>query len=97
MEVWALGYSSMKFSDFSDLCVFYDYGYKNVYVNSFFPRTAGFWNYLLIQSNFLILYWIFYWSQVKRSVIISNKHGIHELPHELPNDLRLRILGNQEK
>ena len=37
-------------------------------------------------------------SQMKRSVIISNKHGIyelpHELPHELPNDLRLRILGN---
>ena len=25
------------------------------------------------------------------------KHGIYELPHELPNDLRLRILGNQEK
>ena len=22
------------------------------------------------------------------------KHGIYELPHELPNDLRLRILGN---
>ena len=26
--------------------------------------------------------------QVKRIVIISNKHGIYELPHELPNDLR---------
>ena len=23
----------------------------------------------------------------------SNKHGIYELPEELPNDLRLRILG----
>ena len=22
------------------------------------------------------------------------KHGIYELPHELPNDLRLKILGN---
>ena len=33
---------------------------------------------------------------MKRSVIISNKHGIHELPHELPNDLTLTILGNQE-
>ena len=32
--------------------------------------------------------------QKKRSVIISNKHGIYELPHELPNHLRLRILGN---
>ena len=34
--------------------------------------------------------------QVKRSVIISNKYGIYELPHELPNILRLRILGNLE-
>ena len=32
--------------------------------------------------------------QVKRRVIISNKDGIYELPHELPNDLRLRILRN---
>ena len=22
------------------------------------------------------------------------KHGIYELPHEFPNDLRLKILGN---
>ena len=32
--------------------------------------------------------------QVKRRAIISNKHGVYELPHEFPNDLRLRILGN---
>ena len=32
--------------------------------------------------------------QVKRRAIISNKHGIYELPHELPNELGLRILGN---
>ena len=32
--------------------------------------------------------------QVKRGAIISNKHGIYELPHELPNDVRLRIVGN---
>ena len=31
--------------------------------------------------------------QVKGTVIIG-KHGIYELPHELPNDLRLRTLGN---
>ena len=30
--------------------------------------------------------------QMKRSVIISNKHSIYELP----NDLRLRILRNYE-
>ena len=35
--------------------------------------------------------------QVKLSVIISNKHGIIELPHELLNDLRLRNdLRNEE-
>ena len=32
--------------------------------------------------------------QVKRSEIISNEHCIYELLDELPNDLRLRILGN---
>ena len=32
---------------------------------------------------------IFLSSQVKRKVIISNKRGIYELPHKLPNDLRL--------
>ena len=30
--------------------------------------------------------------QVKRIVIITKKHGIHELSHDLPNDLRLRTL-----
>ena len=29
-------------------------------------------------------------------MIISNKHGISELSHELPNGLRLRMLPNQE-
>ena len=28
--------------------------------------------------------------QLKRSAIITYKHGIYELPHELPTDLRLR-------
>ena len=31
--------------------------------------------------------------QVKRSVIISNKHDLYELPHELPNDLTFRTSG----
>ena len=26
-----------------------------------------------------------------------NKHGTYELSHELPNDIRLTILGNKEK
>ena len=40
-----------------------------------------------------MFYQILLLSQVKRWAIITYKHGIYELPHELPNDLRLRILG----
>ena len=29
-------------------------------------------------------------------MIIGNKHGIYMLPHDLPNDLKLAIVGNQE-
>ena len=29
---------------------------------------------------------------VKRDVINSNKNGIYELPHELPNKVRLKII-----
>ena len=41
-----------------------------------------------------MFYQIFLSPQVKRSAIIRNKHGMYELPHELPRELRLRILGN---
>ena len=37
---------------------------------------------------------IFLTQQLKQSVVISNKHGIYELPHDLPNHLRLTILEN---
>ena len=51
----------------------------------------------IIFRNFLILYKIFFSPQVKRSVIISNKNGIYELPHELPNDWgSYEIRKNQE-
>ena len=33
-----------------------------------------------------MFYQIFFSPQVKRCVIITNKHGIDELPNELPND-----------
>ena len=39
-----------------------------------------------------MFYQIFLSPQVKRSAIISHKYGIYELPHELPNDLRLEDL-----
>ena len=41
-----------------------------------------------------MFYHTFLSPQVKQCGIITYKHGIYELPHELPNDLRLRILGN---
>ena len=39
---------------------------------------------------------IFFSPQVKGCVVITYKHGIYYLPHELSNDLRLRILGNSK-
>ena len=38
-----------------------------------------------------------YSPEVKGIVFISNKHGIYVLCHELPNNLRLRNLGNLRK
>ena len=46
-----------------------------------------FWDILMFDEIFLS-------PQVRRNVIISNKHGMYELPHELPNDLRPRTLEN---
>ena len=37
---------------------------------------------------------VFLSPQVKPIVINSNKYGIYELPHEFPNELKLRTLGN---
>ena len=42
-----------------------------------------------------MFYQIFLSPQVKQCAIITYKHGIYEMAHELPNDLRLRILGNK--
>ena len=39
---------------------------------------------------------IFLLLQEKRCAIITYKRGIYEFPHELLNDLRLKILGNDE-
>ena len=44
--------------------------------------------------DFLMFYRTFLSAQVKQYAIITYKHGIYKLPHEFPNDLRLRILGN---
>ena len=41
-----------------------------------------------------MFYKVFLSQQVKRCVIITYKHGIYKLPHDLPNDLRLGMLEN---
>ena len=41
-----------------------------------------------------MFYQIFLSPQMKQWAIITYKHGIYELHHELSNDLRVRILGN---
>ena len=40
-----------------------------------------------------MFYQIFLSPQVKRWAIITYRHGIYEVPHELLNDLRLKDLG----
>ena len=50
----------------------------------------------IIFLDFLMFYQIILSQQVKRWAMITYKHGIYELPHELLNDLRLRNLGNEE-
>ena len=51
----------------------------------------------IVFWDFWMFYQIFLSPQVKRCAIITYKHGIYELPYELPNDLRLRKLENIRK
>ena len=48
----------------------------------------------IMSGDFLMFYQIVVLPKVKRCTILSYKHGLYELPHELPNKLRLRTLGN---
>ena len=49
-----------------------------------------------VFSNFTAYYQSFYSLQVRQYLITCTKNTVYKLPHELPNDLRIRILGNQE-
>ena len=44
-----------------------------------------------------MFYQIFLSPQVKRCAIITSKHGIYELPYELPNDLPVASLPAKMK
>ena len=53
---------------------------------------------IIIFCDFLTFDQIFLSPQEKRSVIVSNKHGVyHKLLHKLLNDLRLRKTRNIRK
>ena len=41
-----------------------------------------------------MFYQIFLSPQVKRGMIINTKPGTYELPHKLPKNLRVKVLGN---
>ena len=43
-----------------------------------------------------MFYQIFLSPQVKLCAIVTHKYGMNEFPHELLNDVTLRILGNNE-
>ena len=51
----------------------------------------------IIFWYFLMFYEVSLSPQVKQIIIISNKHGIYKLPHELLNDLTLTILRVTER
>ena len=51
---------------------------------------------LVMFQHFLIIQLRSESSQIKRYLRSSITNLVHELPHELSNDLRPRILGNQE-
>ena len=51
---------------------------------------------VVIFQHFLIIQLTSESPQVKQYLISNITNLVHELPHELPNYLRLRILGNQE-
>ena len=69
----------------------------------YFPDFSGFWNFKNRSAILVIIFWHFLIiqltsesAQVKRYLISAVTNLVHKLPHELPNDLRLTILGNQE-
>ena len=51
---------------------------------------------VIIFWHFLIVFLRSQSPQVKRYLTSSIANSVHELPHELSNNLRVRILGNQE-
>ena len=74
--------------DFFIMCV-----YKNIIKKAWPVFRCNSTIIFIIFWGSLMFYQIFLSPSVKRCTIITYKHGIYGLPHELPNDLRLRFLG----
>ena len=51
---------------------------------------------LILFSDTWMFYEVFLLPQVKRCRINTYNRAIYQLPHKLPNDLTLRILGNYQ-
>ena len=69
----------------------------NRYINFLETKLINIFKMCYNQFHILRLFDVlpnFLSPQVKRCAIITYKHGIYELLHELLNDLRLRILEN---
>ena len=64
-----------------------------LFVTEIFSSKLWGYSFKYLQS-FLIYYQVYPSPHVKRSGITGNKDGIYKLPHELSNNLRLRILGD---
>ena len=77
-------------------CSFFLLYTENTLLSTFGPTNQNCQFKLnLVTAIIFIIFWdslMFY--QVKRSAVIINKHDIYELTHELPKNLRLRMLIN---
>ena len=66
---------------------------KSSFILSFL-LTLSFTTSFIIFWNFSMFYQTFLSPQVKPYATFTYNHGMYELPHQLLNNLRLRILGN---
>ena len=65
--------------------------YSIATAESNFPLKVTYYHVIKFW-DFSMFYQFFLSPQVKWCAIITYKHGIYELPHKLPKELRLRIL-----
>ena len=67
---------------------------KNVFAHKHKDKNKVNCNHFHNILRLLMFYQMVLSAQVRQWKIITYKHDIYKLPHEVQNDLRLRILGN---